>query len=49
MALAEKEFKGVQYLPFAELDEAKAEYDAMFAEAEAKIAIKTRIDELTSR
>ena len=30
LALAEKEFKGVQYPPFADLDEAKAEYDAMF-------------------
>ena len=50
LALAEKEFKGVQYPPFAELDEAKAEYDAMFAEAEAKIAeSKTRIDELTKQ
>ena len=28
LALAEKEFKGVQYPPFAELDEAKAEYEA---------------------
>ena len=50
LALAEKEFKGVQYPPFAELDEAKAEYDAMFAEAESKIAeSKTRIDELTKQ
>ncbi|CAH0369542.1 unnamed protein product [Pelagomonas calceolata] len=48
--LAEKEFKGVQYPPFAELDEAKAEYDAMFAEAQQKIAeSKTRIDELTKQ
>ena len=55
LALAEKEFKGVQYPPFAELDEAKAEYDAMFAEADTKIAeskiaeSKTRIDELTKQ
>ena len=50
LALAEKEFKGVQYPPFAELDEAKAEYDAMFAEAQQKIAeSKTRIDELTKQ
>merc|ERR1719439_143228 len=36
--------------PFAELDEAKAEYDAMFAEAQQKIAeSKTRIDELTKQ
>ena len=50
LALAEKEFKGVQYPPFAELDEAKAEYDAMFAEAAQKIAeSKTRIDELTKQ
>ena len=50
LALAEKEFKGVQYPPFAELDEAKAEYDAMFAEADQKIAeSKTRIDELTKQ
>ena len=40
----------VQYPPFAELDEAKAEYDAMFAEAQQKIAeSKTRIDELTKQ
>ena len=50
LALAEKEFKAVQYPPFAELDEAKAEYDAMFAEADQKIAeSKTRIDELTKQ
>ena len=50
LALAEKEFKGVQYPPFAELDEAKAEYDAMFAEAQQKIAeSKTRISELTAQ
>ena len=48
--MAEKEFKAVQYPPFAELDEAKAEYDAMFAEADQKIAeSKTRIDELTKQ
>lgn len=50
LAMAEKEFKGVQYPPFAQLDEAKAEYDAMFAEAQTKIAeSKTRIDELTKQ
>lgn len=50
LALFEKEYKAVSYPAFTELDDAKADYDAMFAEATEKIAeSKTRISELTAQ
>ena len=50
LALAEKEYAAVSYPAFAELDAAKAEYDALFAEAAGKVGeSKTRIDELTKQ
>ena len=50
LALFEKEYKAVSYPAFTDLDDAKADYDAMFAEATEKIAeSKTRISELTAQ